>query len=329
MKNGRASGAMIKEGEVKVEKTAFLFPGQGSQSVGMGEEFYREYDIVREIFDMAEDVTRINLSKLCFKGPMEELTATVNLQPAVTAVNLGCLAVLEKEAGSCRYCAGHSLGEYSALHAAGTVTAQDAIRLVFRRGELMHREATRRKGAMQAIVGLDIDAVTKVVAEAQKEGVVAVANHNTEQQIVITGAPGPVEKAAALAAARGGRAIPLKVSGAWHSDLIRDAQDDFDQFLRTVKFAAPQKTLFFNVTADTAADPDEIRQIMARQLCSPVRWYETMNKLVAQEVELFVEVGPGRVLAGLLKKILPAGHPAKIYNIANMKQLEKFITENG
>lgn len=312
-----------------MEKTAFLFPGQGSQSVGMGEEFYREYDIVREIFDMAEDVTRINLSKLCFKGPMEELTATVNLQPAVTAVNLGCLAVLEKEAGSCRYCAGHSLGEYSALHAAGTVTAQDAIRLVFRRGELMHREATRRKGAMQAIVGLDIDAVTKVVAEAQKEGVVAVANHNTEQQIVITGAPGPVEKAAALAAARGGRAIPLKVSGAWHSDLIRDAQDDFDQFLRTVKFAAPQKTLFFNVTADTAADPDEIRQIMARQLCSPVRWYETMNKLVAQEVELFVEVGPGRVLAGLLKKILPAGYPAKIYNIANMKQLEKFITENG
>ena len=168
-----------------------------------------------------------------------------------------------------------------------------------------------------------------IVAEAQKEGVVAVANHNTEQQIVITGAPGPVEKAAALAAARGGRAIPLKVSGAWHSDLIRDAQDDFDQFLRTVKFAAPQKTLFFNVTADTAADPDEIRQIMARQLCSPVRWYETMNKLVAQEVELFVEVGPGRVLAGLLKKILPAGYPAKIYNIANMKQLEKFITENG
>lgn len=311
-----------------MKKIAFLFPGQGSQSVGMGEEFYREYDIVREIFDMAEETTRINLSKLCFKGPMEELTATVNLQPAVTAVNLGCLAVLEKEAGSCQCCAGHSLGEYSALYAAGVVTAPDAIRLVFRRGELMHREAMRHRGAMQAIVGLDIDAVSEVVAEAQRQGVVSVANHNTARQIVITGAPGPVEKAAALAAARGAKAIGLKVSGAWHSELIKGAQDDFEQFLETFSFAEPQKTIYFNVTADTCRDPDEIRQIMARQLCSPVRWYDTMNKLVAQGVEVFVEVGPGRVLAGLLKKILPPDCPAKVYNVANMKQLEKFIAEN-
>ena len=312
-----------------MKKIAFLFPGQGSQSVGMGEEFYREYDIVREIFDMAEEITRTRIGKLCFNGPMEELTATVNLQPAVTAVNLGCLAVLEKEAGTCHHCAGHSLGEYSALCAAKVVSAPDALRLVFRRGELMHREATRHQGAMQAIVGLDMDAVNEVVAEAQQAGVVSVANHNTRQQIVITGAPGPVEKAAALAADRGARAVALKVSGAWHSELIKGAQDDFNQFLDSVEFAAPQKTLFFNVTADTSHNPVEIKQIMARQLCSPVRWYESMEKLMIEEVPVFVEVGPGRVLAGLLKKILPADYPAKIYNVGNMKQLEKFIAENG
>ena len=312
-----------------MKKIAFLFPGQGSQSVGMGEEFYREYDIVREIFDMAEEITRINLSKLCFKGPMEELTATVNLQPAVTAVNLGCLAVLEKEAGNCQYCAGHSLGEFSALCAAGVVSPPDTLRLVFRRGELMHREATRHRGVMQAIVGLDMDVVSELVTEAQNEGVVSVANHNTKQQIVITGAARPVEKAAALAVAKGARAIPLKVSGAWHSELIKGAQDDFNQFLDTIEFASPQKTLFFNVTANTSHDPVETRQIMARQLCSPVRWYESMNRLMAEEVPVFVEVGPGRVLAGLLKKILPADYPGKIYNVGNMKQLEKFIAENG
>ena len=311
-----------------MKKTAFLFPGQGSQSVGMGEEFYREYDVVRDIFDMTEEITRINISKLCFKGPMDDLTKTVNLQPAITAVNLGCLAAIEKEYNAYQWCAGHSLGEYCALNAAGVISKEDTIRSVFSRGELMHRDATRHRGVMHAIVGLPIEEVSEMVAEGQKEGVVSVANHNTELQIVITGAEKPVDQVSALATANGAKSIPLKVSGAWHSTLIKDAQDEFKEYLETISFNAPQKSLFLNVTADSSDNSDEIREIMGRQLCSPVRWYDAMNKMIGEDVEVFVEVGPGRVLAGLLKKILPKDHPAKIYNVGNMKQLEKFLKDN-
>jgi [acyl-carrier-protein] S-malonyltransferase len=311
-----------------LKKTAFLFPGQGSQSVGMGEEFYREYDTVRELFDMTEEITQINISKLCFKGPMEDLTMTVNLQPAVTAVNLACLAAIEKESHAYHCCAGHSLGEYSALNAAGVISKEDTIRLVFKRGELMHRDATRHGGVMNAILGLPIDEVSEMVSEGQKDGVVSVANHNAELQIVITGTEKPVARVSALASAKGAKSVPLKVSGAWHSALIKDAQDEFKEYLEPVSFNSPQKPIIFNVTADSSDNPDEIKEIMGRQLCSPVRWYDAMNKLIAEEVEVFVEVGPGRVLAGLLKKILPKDHPGKIYNVGNMKQLEKFLKDN-
>jgi len=310
-----------------VKKTAFLFPGQGSQSVGMGEEFYREYDVVRTIFDMTEEISRINISNLCFKGPMEDLTMTVNLQPAVTAVNLACLAVIEKENVEFHYCVGHSLGEYSALSAAGVHSKEDTVRLVFKRGELMHREATRNHGAMHAIVGLPIEDVTALVTGVQKDGLVSVANHNTELQIVITGAPESVAKVSSQAVSKGAKSIPLKVSGAWHSELIKGAEEEFKAFLDSALFNAPEKSILLNVTADTSNDPGEIKEIMGRQLCSPVRWYDTINKLMNENVEIFVEVGPGRVLAGLLKKILPRDYPARIYNVANMQQLEKFLKE--
>jgi [acyl-carrier-protein] S-malonyltransferase len=310
-----------------MKKTAFLFPGQGSQSVGMGEEFYREYDVVREIFDMTEEISRISISNLCFKGPMEDLTMTVNLQPAVTAVNLACLAIIEKENVEFSYCAGHSLGEYSALSAGAVHSKEDTVRLVFKRGKLMHREATRKPGAMHAIVGLAIDEVADLVAEVQKDGLVSVANHNTELQIVITGAPESVARVSALAVVKGARSIPLKVSGAWHSELIKGAEEEFNASLDAAAFNTPEKSILFNVTADTSNDPVEIKDIMGRQLCSPVRWYDTINKLMDENVEIFVEVGPGRVLAGLLKKILPREYPAKIYNIAGMKQLEKFLKD--
>jgi [acyl-carrier-protein] S-malonyltransferase len=293
----------------------------------MGEEFYREYDIVREIFDMTEEITRINITKLCFKGPMEDLTMTVNLQPAVTAINLACLAVIEKENIAYQLCAGHSLGEYGALCAAGVNSKEDTIRLVYKRGELMHREAGKQPGAMHAIVGLPIEAVSELVAEVQKNGIVSVANHNTQQQIVITGAPPAVEQVSSMAVAKGAKSIPLKVSGAWHSELIKGAQGEFKDYLDTIGFEAPQKQVFFNVTAAPEENPAEIRNIMTRQLCSPVRWYDTMNRLMEQEVEVFVEVGPGRVLAGLLKKTLPKDYPGRFYNVANLKQLEKFLKD--
>ena len=310
-----------------MKKTAFFFPGQGSQSIGMGLDFYQEFDFARELFDMAEEITKINLSKLCFKGPMEDLTMTVNLQPAVTAVNLVCLAAIEKEGIAANISAGHSLGEYSALSASGVISKEDTLRLVFKRGELMHRESTKHEGAMHAIIGLAIDKVQKFVDEVQGEGVVSVANHNTEHQIVITGTPEQVEKVSSLAVLQKARAVPLKVSGAWHSELIKGAVDEFRIFLDTVSFNTPERTIIHNVTADFEKNPDEIKSIMARQLCSPVRWYDSMLKLIDEKVEIFVEIGPGRVLTGLLKKILPEDYPCRIYNINSLKNMENFLKE--
>ena len=308
-----------------MKKIAFLFPGQGSQSVGMGQDIYEEFDVVREIFDMASEIAEINLSRLCFKGPMEELTQTVNLQPAITAVNLGMLSILEKESLAGEISAGHSLGEYSALYAAGVISKEDAIRLVIKRGELMHREATQHSGAMHAIVGLSIDAVQEIVNDVQQQGIVSVANHNTETQIVITGSPDPVAAVSALAVEQEARAIPLKVSGAWHSELMRGAQDEFREFLETIRFEAPARAVVMNVTAEQGEDPDEIREIMTKQLCSPVKWYDSIRKMMDAEVEIFAEVGPGKVLAGLVKKILPVEYPAEIFTVNNLKSLEKFI----
>ena len=310
-----------------MKKTAFLFPGQGSQAVGMGLDFYQEYDVVRELFDMAEEISKINISKLCFNGPMEDLTQTVNLQPAVTAVNLACLTIIEKEGVTPDICAGHSLGEYSALCASDIVSREDTFRLVFKRGELMHREAVKNKGAMHAILGLPIDAVAQIVEKVKEEGVVAVANHNAEKQIVITGSPDPVEKASSLAASQGAKAIPLKVSGAWHSELIQGAQEEFKDLIESIPFNVPQRPTIFNVTADFEKKPDEIKSIMARQLCSPVKWYDSMCKLMDENIEIFVEVGPGKVLTGLLKKILPKDYPCQIFNVNSMKGLEQFLKQ--
>ena len=308
-----------------MKKTAFLFPGQGSQVVGMAEDLHREFDTVREIFDMTEEITRLPIARLCFKGPMEELTQTVNLQPAMTAVNLALLAGLRRANGGFSTCAGHSLGEYSALHAAGVLTAEDTTRLVFLRGTLMHREATRNRGAMQAIVGLPIADVEAIVAEAAQAGTVSVANHNAETQIVVTGSPDAVARAGELAASRGAKAIALKVSGAWHSELMRGAEAEFKDALSKVPFHAPEREIVQNVTAEPGMDPLAIREVMSRQLCSPVRWYDSMRRLAEEGVEVFVEVGPGKVLSGLMRKILPRDTAATVYNVGNLAQLEAYL----
>jgi len=310
-----------------LKSIAFLFPGQGSQQVGMGHDLFQEYDFVREIFDAVDEIAGAHISRYCFKGPMETLTETVNLQPAVTAVNLACLAAIQRAGISCRFSAGHSLGEYSALTSAGVVSMADTLRLVFRRGQLMHRESSKHKGAMSAIVGMDIAAVDALVKTGRQTGVVSVANHNAAQQIVITGAPEAVAVVSQAAKSEGGRAIPLKVSGAWHSDLIRGAEAEFIDFLDTFQFDSPLNTVIHNVTADRCEDAKSIQRLMALQLCSPVKWYDTVRRLVAEKVDVFVEVGPGKVLRGLLKKIVPVDHAQPVLNVNNLKTLETLVSE--
>ncbi len=309
-----------------MNKTAFLYPGQGSQTVGMGQEIYNDYEIVRELFDMAEEISRINLTKLCFNGPAEQLTETINLQPAITLVNLAYFSILKKEGATFDLSAGHSLGEYSALTTAEIISDETAFQLVNKRGRLMHKEATKYDGAMSAVIKLNAENIQKIILESEGDNPsVCIANHNTEGQIVISGSSAAVKRLSKAIKASGGRAIPLKVSGAWHSPLMKGAEDEFKEFLSSAKFNTPVKPVVFNVSADIEDDTEQIKNNMVQQLCSPVRWYDSVNKMIENGIENFVEIGPGNVLSGLVKKIVPNDKKYFFFNINDIKSLEFFL----
>jgi [acyl-carrier-protein] S-malonyltransferase len=258
---------------------------------------------------------------------MEELTRTAHLQPAVTVLNLMSLRALAEAGIEPALVAGHSLGEYSALCAAGVVSPEAALRLTTERGRLMEREAGLHPGVMSAILGLDIDQVGAIVTEVGDLGIITVANHNSAQQIVISGEPAPLAAAAELAGARGGKAIALKVSGAWHSELVAGAVKDFSAFMATVDFHAPRLPLLFNVTAGEEQDPAAIRRIMSRQIASTVRWYEIMNQCLARGIRTFVEVGPKAVLSGLIKKIVPPDYQYRSFQVDTPTAVAKLAAE--
>ena len=307
------------------EKTAFLFPGQGSQSVGMGRDLVDKFPEAREIFRQLDDICGKPISKLCFEGPIEDLTLTINVQPAVTAVNLACLTALNSAGISPFISAGHSLGEYSALTSVGVITPYDALRLVKKRGELMHRESLSNPGVMAAVLGLEISTVEDIVARARGKGILSVANHNSAQQVVITGQKEPLSRAVDLVKEHGGKAIPLKVSGAWHCDLMKNAVGDFREFMESIPFKRPTTTMLLNATAETEDEPEKIKDIMAQQLISPVKWYDIILRMIDGGVDAFAEVGPKKVLTGLINKIIPKEKGLDVYNVEDLPSLNAFL----
>ncbi|MRX70560.1 ACP S-malonyltransferase [Bacillus lacus] len=283
----------------------FLFPGQGSQAVGMGQEFYREGDVSKGIFDKADERLGYSLSSLMFDGPQDTLTLTYHAQPALLTASTAILQEVKKAGIQPDFTAGHSLGEYSALVAAGVLSFEDAVYAVRKRGELMDQAVPAGQGAMAAVLGLsasDLQEVTQTVTSQGK--VVQLANLNCPGQIVISGTAEGVNAACSLAKEKGAkRTIPLVVSGPFHSSLMKPAAEEFQKVLNTISFHDASVKVISNVSAQPVISSSDIVDSLIKQLYSPVRWEESIKYMLNEGVTTFVEIGPGKVLSGLVKKI--------------------------
>jgi len=288
-------------------RCAYLFPGQGSQYVGMGRELYDAFPTARAVFDQADAVLGSALSQMCFAGPDELLNDTLNTQPAILATSVATLHVLkERGVGDPAYVTGHSMGEFSALVAAGALSFEDGLRCVRERGRLMKQAGEQSPGGMAAVLGLERAPLEAVCAAAQEQSgeYVGVANDNCPGQIVISGAFEALERAMTLAKEQGARrVVRLAVSIAAHSPLMAEAAAEFRRVLDATPFHEPTTPLVANATAGPLADPGSIRDALGRQLTSPVRWSESVRWMIGQGVKRFVEVGPGEVLTGLMRRI--------------------------
>lgn len=286
-------------------KTAFVFPGQGAQEVGMGKDAYDALESIRAIYDKGDEVLGFPLSKLVFEGPEEELKQTVNTQPALLTTSAAYLEALRGKGWQPDFVAGHSLGEYSALVAAGVLTYEDAVKLVRLRGQFMEEAVPGGIGAMAAVLGADRDALAELCrAVLESDGPVELANVNCPGQIVISGSAAGVQAASARVKEIGAkRAIPLEVSGPFHSSLMKEAAEKLAEELKRVEFKAPSVPVVVNVTAEPVTDPEIIRGLLVEQVYSPVLWQDSVERLIAEGVDTFVEIGSGSVLAGLIRKI--------------------------
>lgn len=304
-----------------MKQFAFIFPGQGSQYIGMGKELYDNFRVAREVFEEADDTLRLSISGLCFKGPDEELRLTENTQPAVLTTSIAALKVLQTEKGlSPQLTAGHSLGEYSALVSSGALSFTDAVKIVRLRGKFMQEAVPVGEGVMAAIFGMEREEIEKLCEEVSSGEVLSPANFNCPGQIVISGHTKAVERAIEKVKQNGKKAILLPVSAPFHSPLMKPAGLRLEGAMKEIDIRDPSIPVVTNVEAEANTSKDRVKPLLVAQVSSPVRWEESMRKMINEGIERVLEIGPGKVLSGLIKRIDPN---VEIMNLEDLQTLKK------
>jgi [acyl-carrier-protein] S-malonyltransferase len=305
-----------------VSTSAAILPGQGAQLVGMGQDVAGQYAVAADVLGQADDILGFGLSKLCFEGPAERLNATDIQQPAIFAVSVAMFraGIDTKLFKRDHFVAmgGLSLGEYTALHLAGALSFEDTLRLVHRRGQLMQEASEKHPGGMVSLLGMDEERVLALCERVRDKGPIGPANFNCPGQIVISGDQAACDAAAALAEEFDGKAVPLRVAGAFHSELMRSAAEGLRPALDECEFHRPELRVIANVNAEYHREPDEIRELLYRQILNPVRWQACVERLIADGCDLFWEIGPNRVLTGLMRKI---NRKMKTINVSSLNAL--------